>query len=121
MVYRDSLIRKLGGRIVFQIHDELILDCPAEHAEAVRGRLKAIIENSSDSVGIVLPMKCDMTTESRWGEDTMTSELRVAYQELIAEGVENPLDKLCEEFCNFPKESICEIINDENKTLMFKW
>lgn len=121
MVYRDSLIRKLGGRIVFQIHDELILDCPAEHAEAVRGRLKAIIENSSDSVGIVLPMKCDMTIESRWGEDTMTSELRVAYQELIAEGVENPLDKLCEEFCNFPKESICEIINDDNKTLRFKW
>ena len=121
MVYRDSLIRKLGGRIVFQIHDELILDCPTEYAEAVRDRLKAIIENSSNSVGIVLPMKCDMTVETRWGEDTMTSELRVAYQELIAEGVENPLDKLCEEFCNFPKESICKIIHNDNKILEFEW
>lgn len=121
MVYRDSLIRKLGGRIVFQIHDELILDCPTEYAEAVRDRLKAIIENSSNSVGIVLPMKCDMTVETRWGEDTMTSELRVAYQELIAEGVENPLDKLCEEFCNFPKESICKIIHNDNEILKFEW
>lgn len=121
MVYRDSLIQKLGGRIVFQIHDELILDCPVEHAEAIKGRLKAIIENSSNSVGIVLPMKCDMTTETRWGEDTMTSELRVAHQQFIEDGVENPIGKLCEEFCNFPKDSICKIICSDNEILKFEW
>ena len=121
MVYRDKLISSLGGRIVFQIHDELILDCPIEHAEAISNRLRAIIENSSSSVGIVLPMKCDMVAESRWGEETMTTELRVAYQELLEEGVENPLDQLCEEFCNFPRESICKIIEDETAVLQFEW
>ena len=121
MVYNDKLIKKLGGRMVFQIHDELILDCPIENAEAVRHRLKEIMENSSASVEIVLPMKCDMTTEVRWGEDTMTSELRIAYQELIAESIENPLEKLCEEFCNFPKESICKIISNDNEILEFEW
>ena len=121
MVYNDKLIRELGGRIVFQIHDELILDCPIEHSETVKKRLKAIMENSSSSVGIVLPMKCDMVTETRWGEETMTSELRVAYQELVEEGVENPLAKLCDEFCNFPKESIQKIINNNNEVLEFEW
>jgi hypothetical protein len=121
MVARDSLIEKLGGRIVFQIHDELILDCPVEHAETVKNRLKAIMENSSTAVGVVLPMKCDMTIESRWGEDTMTTELRVAHQELIAEGIENPLEKLCEEFCNFPRESVCQIIQKDNEILTFEW
>lgn len=121
MVARDSLIKKLGGRIVFQIHDELILDCPVEHAETVKNRLKAIMENSSTAVGVVLPMKCDMTIESRWGEDTMTTELRVAHQELIAEGIENPLEKLCEEFCNFPRESVCQIIQKDNEILTFEW
>ena len=121
MVARDSLIKKLGGRIVFQIHDELILDCPIENAETIKTRLKAIMENSSTAVEIVLPMKCDMTTETRWGEDTMTTELRVAHQELIAEGAENPLDKLCEEFCNFPRESICKIIDSDNEVLEFEW
>lgn len=121
MVSRDALIKKLGGRIVFQIHDELILDCPVENAEAIRNRLKALMENSSTAVEIVLPMKCDMTTETRWGEDTMTTELRVAYQEYLVQGIENPLELLCEEFCNFPKESICKIICDENETLEFEW
>ena len=109
------------GRIVFQIHDELILDCPVENAETVKTRLKAIMENSSTAVALVLPMKCDMTTETRWGEDTMTTELRVAYQELIAEGVENPFEILCEEFCNFPRESICKIIDSDNEILNFDW
>ena len=121
MVARDPLIKKLGGRMVFQIHDELILDCPIENAEMVKTRLKAIMENSSTAVEIVLPMKCDMTTETRWGEDTMTTELRVALQELKAEGVENPLDKLCEEFCNFPRESIRKIIDNDNEVLEFEW
>lgn len=121
MVYNDKLIKKLGGRIVFQIHDELILDCPIENAKAVQNRLKAIMENSSSAVGVVLPMKCDMTTEGRWGEETMTSELKSAYEEQKAEGEENPLDKLCEEFCNFPRESICEIISEDKETLKFEW
>lgn len=121
MVSRDPLIKKLGGRIVFQIHDELILDCPVENSEKVKERLQAIMENSSTAVGVVLPMKCDMTTETRWGEDTMTTELRVRHQELIEEGVENPLDKLCEEFCNFPRESISQIIRSDNEILKFEW
>lgn len=121
MVYRDKLIRSLGGRIVFQIHDELILDCPIEHADTINNRLKAIIENSSSAVGIVLPMTCDMVAESRWGEGAMATELREAYGKLLKEGVENPLDQLCEEFCNFPRESICKIIEDETAVLQFEW
>lgn len=121
MVDRDPLIKKLGGRIVFQIHDELILDCPKENFEAIKNRLQVLMEKSSTNVGVVLPMKCDMTTETRWGEETMTTELKVRYQELVEEGVENPLDKLCKEFCNFPEYSIRQIICDNNKILEFQW
>ena len=121
MVARDKLINKLGARIVFQIHDELILDCPEENSEAVKKRLQRLMEVSSTNVGVVLPMKCDMTTETRWGEDTMTSELREAYQKLIKNKVENPLEKLCEEFCNFPESSIRQIICSDNEILAFEW
>ena len=121
MVARDSLIKKLGGRIVFQIHDELILDCPIENADAVKARLKAIMENSSDAVEVVLPMKCDMTIETRWGEYTMTTELRERYQKLIEEGVADPLKRLCEEFCNFPEDRIRKIICNDNEIIEFEW
>ena len=121
MVARDKLINKLGARIVFQIHDELILDCPEENSEAVKKRLQRLMEVSSTNVGVVLPMKCDMTTETRWGEDTMTSELREAYQKLIKNKVSNPLEVLCEEFCNFPEDSIRQIICSDNEILEFEW
>ena len=37
------------------------------------------------------------------------------------EGIENPLDKLCDEFCNFPEDSIRQIICSENEILKFEW
>ena len=122
MVARDSLIKKLGGRIVFQIHDELILDCPEENAEDIKKRLQRLMESSSTKVRVVLPMKCDMTTETRWGEEAMTTELKERYQNLIDEGeVADPLKALCEEFCNFPEESIRKIICSGNEILEFEW
>ena len=121
MVDRDPLIKKLGGRIVFQIHDELILDCPEENAEAIKKRLQRLMEASSTHVGVVLPMKCDMTTEARWGEESMTLQLKTRHQELIDEGVEDPLKVLCEEFCNFPEDSIRQIICSDNEILKFEW
>ena len=121
MVDRDPLIKKLGGRIVFQIHDELILDCPEENAEAIKKSLQRLMEVSSTNVGVVLPMKCDMTTEARWGEESMTLQLKTRHQELIDEGAEDPLKVLCEEFCNFPEDSIRQIICSDNEILKFEW
>ena len=121
MVGRSQLIKKLGGRMIFQIHDELILDCPIENAEAVKNELKNIIEQSSTAVGVVLPMKCDMVTEARWGVDTMTVELKERYQKLIKSEVADPIGELCKEFCNFPEESIRQIICNDNKILEFEW
>lgn len=121
MVYKDPLIKKLGGRIVFQIHDELILDCPEENAEALKDRLQAIMESSSATVGVVLPMKCDMTIEHRWGESAMVAELKDAYEKLVNEGIENPVGVLCREFCNFPEESIRNVFENNNEILEFEW
>jgi hypothetical protein len=120
MVDRDPVIKKLGGRMVFQIHDELILDCPIENAEEVKDRLKTIMENSSAAVGVVLPMKCDMTIETRWGEGAITTEIKDKYKELVGK-TDNPLEELCKDFCNFPKESIIKVINGSDEVLKFEW
>ena len=78
------------------------------------------MENSSAAVGVVLPMKCDMTIETRWGEGAITTELKDKYNKLT-EKSENALDELCEEFCNFPKESIIKVINGSDEVLKFEW
>ena len=35
--------------------------------------------------------------------------------------IKNPLDKLCKEFCNFPEDSIRQIICSDNEILKFEW
>lgn len=46
---------------------------------------------------------------------------RTRHQELTEEGVEDPVKRLCEEFCNFPEDSIREIICSDNEILEFEW
>jgi DNA polymerase I-like protein with 3'-5' exonuclease and polymerase domains len=121
MVARDNHIKKLGGRIVFQIHDELILDCPIENAEAIKERLQRLMERSSTNVGVVLPMKCDMTAETRWGEGAMAQELKMLHKDLVIKDIENPVETLCKEFCNFPEESIRQIICGDGEAIKFEW
>ena len=79
------------------------------------------MESSSATVGVVLPMKCDMTIEHRWGESAMVAELKDAYEKLVNEGTENPVEVLCKEFCNFPEESIRNVFENNNEILEFEW
>ena len=51
----------------------------------------------------------------------MTSELKTAYDELKKNKVENPIEELCKEFCNFPEESIRQIICGDGEVLKFEW
>ena len=118
LVDRNQRLKELGARIIFQIHDELIVDCPIENAEAVSEELKATMEKSSSYVNVSLPMKCDMTIESRWGETLMATELKDFYKELPKD-IENPLEELYKEFPNFPKESIRQIICGNSNVLKF--
>lgn len=119
LVDRNLKLKELGARIIFQIHDELIVDCPIENAEAVSEELKATMERSSGFVNVSLPMKCDMTIESRWGENLMATELKDYYKKLQEKNIENPLEELCKEFPNFPEESIRQIICGNSKVLKF--
>ena len=119
LVYNDLELRHLDAHIVFQIHDELILECPEENAERVRDRLRYIMEHSVDTLGINLPMRCDMVIEKRWGESEMALELRSDYQDLVESGSKDPLGELLDKYPEFPKESIERVINDPEATLEF--
>ena len=79
------------------------------------------MEVSSTNVGVVLPMKCDMVTETRWGEEAMAQELKLRHQKLIEDGIEDPVEVLSKEFCNFPEESIRQIICGDGEVLKFEW
>jgi len=50
----------LQGRMLLQVHDELVLECPRPELEATIGVVRKVMENA-------LPLDIPLTTEARWG------------------------------------------------------
>lgn len=64
-VQNDPVLRRFGCCIVLQVHDELICECPKQHAEFCGKRISEIMIDSAKGV-ISVPMKCDVKTTLRW-------------------------------------------------------
>ena len=120
LIYNDSVLRSLDANIVFQIHDEFILDCPVGNANKVENRLMEIMTKSVNTLGITVGMKCDTVIENRWGEDAMTADLKKKYVELKdKKKVNDPLGELIRMFPNFPADCITKVINNEIDVIKF--
>ena len=52
----------LHGRMLLQVHDELVLECPRSELSAVETTVREIMENA-------YPMGIPLTTEARWGSN----------------------------------------------------
>lgn len=67
-VFHDPILRELGFRIVFQIHDEIIGECLEENAEAAAERLCEVMKTCvADKISV--PFKCDASIVHAWYED----------------------------------------------------
>ncbi len=55
----------LSSRIVLQVHDELILECPREEVPAVKALL---VEEMSTAVDLEVPLRVSVESGTRWGE-----------------------------------------------------
>ncbi len=52
--------KHLGGRMLLQVHDELVLECPRQEMEATLAVVRQVMENAC-------PLSIPLTTEARWG------------------------------------------------------
>ena len=67
MIKTHDELEKRGfqARLILQVHDELIVDCPKAEAEAV----KALLEECMESVAeLHVPLKADVSTGYSWYE-----------------------------------------------------
>jgi DNA polymerase-1 len=67
MIRVDEELRERGlrTRMILQVHDELIFECPAEEVEAVRELAPRIM---SSSIELKVPLKVDLKQGRNWGE-----------------------------------------------------
>ena len=67
MVHVDERLRRenLEARLLLQVHDELIVECPAEETEAVSRILKEEMENAAS---LSVPLTVEVQSGHSWGE-----------------------------------------------------
>jgi DNA polymerase-1 len=65
MIEVDKKLGDLGEQIL-QVHDSILIECPAENADAVADLLKTTMENICPELGIKL--RVDVSTGKNWGE-----------------------------------------------------
>lgn len=67
MIRVDAELREraLASRMVLQVHDELIFECPADEVAAIRELAPRIMQSSLE---MVVPLKVDLKQGRNWGE-----------------------------------------------------
>jgi DNA polymerase-1 len=64
-LHREMERRKLGSKMLLQVHDELIFEVPREEMELMA---KLVPEIMSTALALSVPLKVDIKTGSNWGE-----------------------------------------------------
>jgi DNA polymerase-1 len=56
---------KSPARMLLQVHDELILECPKDEAKTASALVKKIME---EAVTLNIPLRVSVETGKRWGD-----------------------------------------------------
>ena len=111
-VFDDDELNRLGAKLVLQIHDEVIVECPKQNAEAVMSRLTYVMKTSvADKVQV--PFKCDGYIVNCWYEDDFGDILKQELQKLIdsGESKEEAFSKLLKEHSELTSEQLTQLLS----------
>ena len=64
-VNRRLATEALASRLILQVHDELILECPADEVDRVKS---LVMEEMSTAVELSVPLRVSVETGERWGD-----------------------------------------------------
>ncbi|MBU6154361.1 MAG: DNA polymerase I [Bdellovibrionales bacterium] len=64
-LHRELKTQKLRSKILLQVHDELVLECPKSEVEAVSALITRVMESA---LTLAVPLKVNVGTGSNWAE-----------------------------------------------------
>jgi len=70
LIGNDEELKSLGFRLLLQVHDELIGECPEENAKAAADRFKYLMEIAIKDY-LSVPSICDIEVTKRWYGETL--------------------------------------------------
>lgn len=103
-VFDDAELRRLGFKILIQVHDELIGECPQENATLVAERLTDIMRHCVEPV-VTVPFKCDATIEKSWYYEDYQNQIKSEFETC------SDIDALCAKHPELTKEQLITMIS----------
>ena len=64
-LYNSEELKKLGFRLLIQVHDEVIAECPKENMEECSRLLAETMSKAAERL-LEMPIKCDVTVTREW-------------------------------------------------------
>ena len=84
-IYNDSELNRLGFKLLINVHDELIGECPEENADECAKRLEEVMKDAAKDK-CNCPFKCDADISKRWYENEYIAEVKEQVNNLIKKG-----------------------------------
>lgn len=66
MCYENEELRKLGFRILFPVHDEIVAEAPEENAKRCGELMSQIMVEAAKEICPSVPFKCDVEYFYNW-------------------------------------------------------
>lgn len=111
-VFRSKELKDLGFRLLLQVHDELIGECPRGNEEKVAEVLTNIMKSSVED-RIPVPFKCDADIADVWYYNDYGDSLQKDYHKLLDSGltVEQAFNTIKNEHTECTEEQIKTFLN----------
>lgn len=73
LIGNDNQLKEWGCKLVLQVHDEVIAECPIKYAKQCAERLSYLmIESAKEKISV--PMKCDAEATKQWYGEVLNLE-----------------------------------------------
>lgn len=117
LVDKDEILNDLGFKLLIQVHDEVIGECPEINAEKVADRLVELMSKAPADMGIDIPMKSDAYIVHNWYEDELLSSIRDYVMNNTDKSHEELFEDLCKEHIELLPTQIDKVLKDPTALL----
>ena len=77
-IYNDDFMKQRDAKLLINVHDELLMECPVEYAQECADRLAYDMCQAAIDFGIDIPMKCDADSFHWWYQDQIIGDIKKA-------------------------------------------
>ncbi len=112
-VYRSQELKDLGFKMLLQVHDELIGECPVENVDKVAELLTSIMKDAAKPV-VQIPFKCDADVSPSWYYNDNKDMMQEIFTDMIKSGktTHSAFNELLIKYEEYGEELLREFLSD---------